>query len=89
MYYDIDILNDLMSGEKEPENRSEDLFVIGYKGGLDGDTLFNICIKYSNMIDSGTVAELQHFIAGYAFGQNEYETINEDFNSDPKGHITH
>lgn len=65
----------LIDGSRGPENKEDDLFILGYQGGGLGSTLMSV---YDNEdVISSTGDELHAFVLGYCIGQHTIHENNE------------
>lgn len=72
-------MKDLISGFVEPQDRTEDFFVISYREAVSGKDLMEVYLD--NVDDLLTMNETAAFISGYSVGQmklREFEQQAED-----------
>jgi hypothetical protein len=61
-----------------PQDRAEELFILGYKYGLGSELLIYALLSISDIIEGLEIKELQYFTCGYALGQKTWDDAEEE-----------
>jgi hypothetical protein len=79
---DLDVIESLIHGKREPENLGEEMFIKMYKSAMAGELLFSILMDLNDLIDELGEDEWNMLVIGYAVGQHDLETVEYELSDD-------
>ena len=79
---DMDRLNGISSGQLEPSNLGEELFLRMYTRAMEGELLFVTLMDMTDAFESLNILELNLILLGFAMGQHDLETMEYELTSD-------
>ncbi len=69
---DLNLLEDLINGEQEPDSQGEVAFLNFYQRAVSGDSLLNIILDNAQEVDYYGIDEYELMVLGYAMGQKDF-----------------
>ncbi len=90
MNIDLGKLETLIKGERSPENRQEELFILFYKTGLSNEMIMYTLLQIKAEIDQFDIIDYQYMILGMALGDRDYrEVLKQSYKHLENIKITH
>lgn len=69
----------LIRGDRLPDDLAEEVFILGYKHGLNGDLFMLLMFQLKDMFDTEefNVYVYKMLLLGYSMGQKTFDEVNE------------